>query len=257
MVKCGVGSEGRLESLPHFAEVRIMLDGLFRRRRLPHWDAEDATFFVTACLAGSIPARGLIRLEKFREQLERRPRPNGLSVDEWETRKQKLVFAQFDDLIDCESAVRHLANPAAASEVESSLRHFAGERYDLLAVVVMPSHFHWVFHPRANCVLSWIEEERQSGKPVPRTPRQRIMQSVKGYSAYRCNRLLGLHGEFWQDESYDHVVRDDDELFRIIEYVENNPVKAGLVERREDWQWSSAGERVRLEIPCGEPLPAG
>jgi REP element-mobilizing transposase RayT len=176
-------------------------------------------------------------------------------MQEWETRKQKLVFAQFDNIIDSEPAVRHLANSAAASEVAGSLRYFAGERYDLLAFVVMPSHFHWVFHPRADWVQKCAEESRQARKPAPRSPRERIMQSVKGYSARQCNRLLGLHGEFWQDESYDHVVRDDDELLRIIAYVENNPVKAGLALRSEDWLWSSAQLRVRMGIPCGRPLP--
>ncbi|MEX2142924.1 MAG: hypothetical protein WD894_26945 [Pirellulales bacterium] len=233
-----------------------MLEGLFRRRRLPHWDAEDATYFITTCLAGSIPAQGLMRLQQFRETLELKPRPIGLSLDEWEARKHKLIFARFDGIIDDEPAVRHLANPLAASEVESSLRHFAGERYDLLGFVVMPSHFHWIFHPRANWVQSCIEKSRQDGKPDTRTPRQRIMQSVKGYSAHQCNRLLDLYGEFWQDESYDHVIRNDNELFRIIQYVENNPVKAGLVSRCEDWLWSSARVRVRLGIPYGQPLPA-
>jgi type I restriction enzyme R subunit len=87
-----------------------------------------------------------------------------------------------------------------------------------------------------------------------RAPRESIMKSLKGYAAYEYNRLLGLQGSFWQDESYDHVVRDDDELIRIIEYVENNPIKAGRVERREDWQWSSARDRARLSIPYGQPL---
>jgi type I restriction enzyme R subunit len=231
------------------------LDGLFRRRHLPHWDVEDGTYFVTTCLAGSIPAQGIVRLKELREELERKPPPSSLSLHEWEIRKHKLIFAQFDNLIDFEPAVRHLGKPAVASEVTDSLRHFAGERYDLLAFVVMPSHFHWVFHPRASWVQSCIEEARQAGKPAPRTPRERIMQSAKGYSARVCNRLLGLSGQFWQDESYDHVVRNDDELFRIIEYVENNPVKAGLVSRREDWQWSSAPVRARFGIPYGEPLP--
>jgi len=234
-----------------------MLDGLFRRRRLPHWDVEDGTYFVTACLAGSIPAQGMLRLQAFRDDLDQRPRPDGLSLQEWEDRKHKLLFAQFDNIIDCEPSVRHLATPAAAAIVERSLRFFAGDRYDLLALVVMPSHFHWVFHPRASWVQSCIDENRRAGKPTPRSPRERIMQSVKGYSANRCNRLLGMHGQFWQDESYDHIVRDDEELFRIIDYIEDNPVKAGLVTRREDWLWSSAAYRVRLGIPCGEPLPAG
>jgi putative transposase len=231
-----------------------MLDGLFRRRRLPHWDVEEGMYFVTSCLSGSIPAQGLKHLYDYREQLERRSRPDGVSIADWESHKHKLLFAQCDALIDVAPAVRHLVNPAAATEVENSLRHFAGERYDLLAFVVMPSHFHWVFYPRANWIEQCVREVRQAGKPAPRTPRERIMKSVKGYSARQCNRLLGLRGQFWQDESYDHVARDDEELYRIIDYVENNPVKAGLVKRPEDWRWSSARDRARLRIPYGAPL---
>jgi len=50
--------------------------------------------------------------------------------------------------------------------------------------------------------------------------------------------VLNRSGTFWQHESYDHVVRGDKELIRIAEYVLNNPVKAGLCERWEDWKWN-------------------
>jgi len=69
---------------------------------------------------------------------------------------------------------------------------------------------------------------------------------LKGYTAREANRILGRTGQhFWQEESFDHWSRDEDEFFRIIAYIENNPVKAGLVTRPEDWQWSSAAERKR------------
>lgn len=233
-----------------------MIDGVFRRRRLPHWDVDDATYFVTTCLAGSIPAQGRIRLNELRQKLEIRPRPDGMTTMQWDDHKHKLVFAQFDNLLDMEPAVRHLENSEAASEVENCVRHFAGDRYDLLAYVVMPSHFHMLFHPRSSWIELLVEKEKNTGKPSRRTPRQQIMKSVKGYSAFRCNRLLGLSRTFWQDESYDHVVRDEDELFRIIDYIESNPVKASLVRWNQDWLWSSADDRIRLRVPFGLPLPA-
>jgi REP element-mobilizing transposase RayT len=65
-----------------------------------------------------------------------------------------------------------------------------------------------------------------------------IMKSLKGYTAHEANRLLGRKGEFWEAESYDHFVRDDTELARIINYVLNNPVKAGLVKDWRDWKWN-------------------
>ena len=65
-----------------------------------------------------------------------------------------------------------------------------------------------------------------------------IMQSLKGYTARKANQILGRSGAFWQHESYDHCVRNPNELKRIITYVLNNPVKIGLVDEWKKWQWS-------------------
>jgi putative transposase len=65
-----------------------------------------------------------------------------------------------------------------------------------------------------------------------------IMHSLKLYTAREANLVLGRTGSFWQHENYDHVVRDEAELRRIILYVVHNPVKAGLVEHWEDWKWT-------------------
>ncbi len=222
-----------------------MLNGLLRRRRLPHWDVEDGTYFVTTCLDGSIPAQGLVELYRYREELDAKLKPDDLTADEWELRKQKLVFARFDQWIDLKPAKRQLQVPEAANIVRDALYHFADERYDLIAFVVMPSHFHWVFHPKT----SWVRTLAEMHK---RTPRERIVQAINGFTARRCNQLLGTAGTFWQDESYDHVVRNVEELLRIVEYVENNPVKANLVAAAIDWRWSSAADRATRSIIRGE-----
>src|SRR5438128_303744 len=76
---------------------------------------------------------------------------------------------------------------------------------------------------------------------LPRVSPSRFLQTLKGYTAREANRLLGRTGQpFWQAESYDHAVRDDRESDRIKGYIENNPVKAGLVANAEDYLWSSA-----------------
>jgi REP element-mobilizing transposase RayT len=72
----------------------------------------------------------------------------------------------------------------------------------------------------------------------------KITQGIKGFTAHEINRLRGTSGTFWQDESYDHWVRDEEELPRIIAYIENNPVKAGLSANPQDWLWSSARRRM-------------
>ncbi len=68
-----------------------------------------------------------------------------------------------------------------------------------------------------------------------------VTQGIKGWTAWKINALQKQRGRvFWQDESYDHWARDEDEMFRIIDYIENNPVTAGLCDSPELWPWSSA-----------------
>ncbi len=219
-----------------------------RRRRLPHIDIDGATYFVTSCLADSIPAQGLLDLDEYERALEAK-RPENVSDHEWRTRCWKLVFARADAWLDNQPAVRYLADQGLAEKVVESMYHFAGIRYDLLAFVVMPSHFHWVFKP----IEAWTHQ-LPAGLDDP-TPRQVIMHSLKRFTARQCNELLGRAGTFWQDESYDHCVRDDDELLRIIEYVEMNPVKARLAMEPELWAFSSAQDRKNCGVAAGLLLP--
>ena len=69
-----------------------------------------------------------------------------------------------------------------------------------------------------------------------------------------CNRIRGESRAYWQTETFDHWARDEAEMYRIIEYIENNPVKAGLVERPEDWYWSSARIRANAPVNSGDAI---
>ena len=199
-------------------------------------------------ISSRVPANGLLDMATYARELEARPQPAGTTAAERKDRRTKLNFARTDHWLDTASAVRHFDSAELARTVAESMLRFAGERYDLLAFAVMPSHFHWVFRP----LSGWVESLGPSIGIRP--PRERIMHSLKSYTAGRCNRLLGLRGHFWQDESYDRCVRDEGELERIIEYVESNPVKAGLVARPAEWEFSSSALRSRGAIPLGEPL---
>jgi type I restriction enzyme R subunit len=223
----------------------------FTRRRLPHWDVPEAAYFLTTCLDASIPAQGLLDVKCYRDQLEKQPRPRDVTVSEWRRTIGKLVFGRVDAWLDHKPAARHLADPRLANEVVNAIYWFAGKRYDLLSFVVMPSHVHWVFQPLPSWVTTLPKDEPGSRK---RSPRQRIQHSVNRQSALKCNLARGADGPFWQKESYDHWVRDVAELERIMRYVEENPVKAGLVARPEDWLFSSARDRIRFGREFGEPL---
>ncbi len=217
-----------------------------RRRHLPHWNVPDAVYFVTACLEGSVPARGLLDIARYEEQLRCRPRPPGMTEDTWRVRNWKLLFVRQEQWLDHEPANRALEAGQLAQEVVDSMYHFAAERYDLFAYVVMPRHFHWLFQPRPEWVAT-IDA-------VTRTPRDRILYSLKRFTANACNRIRGIQGTFWQQESFDHWVRDSDEMERIIHYIEQNPVKAGLVRTPEDWEFGSARVRRLARMELGVPL---
>lgn len=242
--------QGEIQMSKDMAET-----GIFRRRHLPHWDVEGHPVFITACLDGSISAAGLTNVRNYRDELERRQKPESLSIVEWEHQKHKLLFALVDDLLDHQSPVQHLADERQAEIVQNAFRHFAGIRYQLLAFVVMPSHHHWLFLPDEKWFLEAIQSSLRADGQC-RTAREIISHSIQSYTATMCNRVRGQPGSYWQAETFDHWARDDEEILRIIRYIEQNPVKAGLVAKPEEWLWSSAKLRARNGTRPGEPIPA-
>ena len=99
---------------------------LFRRRHLPHWDVPRATYFVTGCLAGSIPAQGLLDIERYQKELAGRSRPLEKSEEDWSLDQWKLVFARADHWLDQKPAKRHLADPKIAQIVVDSMYFLRG-----------------------------------------------------------------------------------------------------------------------------------
>ena len=78
------------------------------------------------------------------------------------------------------------------------------------------------------------------------------MHSLKSYTAHKANKILGRQGPFWQHESYDHWVRDEAELERIVAYIIANPVTVKLVAQPYDWYFGSAHDRYLSDgDPCG------
>ncbi|MFM8735678.1 MAG: transposase [Pirellulales bacterium] len=205
------------------------MNGLFRRRNLPHLDVPGGTYFVTFCLAGSVPASGVPAIAEFWRRRALSP-PPGESPARWRAMCATAAFTATDRVLDCSPAVRWLEDRRLAALVQESLLHRHGTSYELLAYVVMPSHCHAVFTPLA---------DESGGRPA----REAILHSLKRHTASRCNRLLERRGEFWQRESFDRVVRGPLAIDRVVGYVERNPVKAGLCTHPAEWEFSSA--RIR------------
>jgi REP element-mobilizing transposase RayT len=134
------------------------------------------------------------------------------------------------------SGPRHLQRPEIATLIRDSILHGARCDYDLHAWVIMPNHVHLLI--------------------TPRTEAAPFLRRLKGYSARQANLMLERTGEpFWQDESYDHLVRSGEEYRRILRYIVNNPVRAGLVQNIEEFPWSSAsGSGDPLQVWTPAPL---
>ena len=124
----------------------------------------------------------------------------------------------------------------------NSIKFHAGKKYELYACVVMETHVHVVLQPL----------QAQAETPVPPNNKShselftnevafysigQIMHSIKSYSANRIQRVLHKKGAVWLDENYDRIIRDEKECLEKLNYIANNPVKAGLVEKPEDYQW--------------------
>jgi REP element-mobilizing transposase RayT len=171
-------------------------------RRLPHIYPEGAWLFVTWHLHGSLPKA-------------RYPPPDKLSAGK--------AFVWMDRYLDTTRlGPMFLKRPEVANlVVEALARGVQKELYDLRAFVVMSNHVHVLIRPLQ--------------QPT------RLLQSLKGTTAREANLILVRTGQpFWQRESYDHCARDEPELERIVAYIENNPVKAGLVAKPSAYRWSSA-----------------
>jgi len=133
------------------------------------------------------------------------------------------AFVAMDRLLDTtRGGPRHLQMPQIAAVVRDSILHGARRDYGLHAWVIMPNHVHLLITPLTEAAL--------------------FLRRLKGYSARQANEILGQTGQpFWQDESYDHLVRSGEEYRRVERYIISNPVKGGLVQDIAQFPWSSAG----------------
>lgn len=172
------------------------------RGDLPHIFKPGCSYFKTFCLADAIPQR-----------LARRQRLESLDDPD-------AVAGSFEPHVSQGSCM--LKHRALGSMVEDALLFFQGQRYDLFAWVVMPNHAHAVVAP--------YEEDLVSD----------VLHSWKSYTSHQINKMLRKKGSVWEGESFDHLIRDEQAFSRFIDYVERNPVTAGLCHNPEDWPFSSA-----------------
>jgi putative transposase len=201
-----------------------MSRGIYDRGYLKHWDFPESCQAITFRLADSVP---LEVIKEWRRELA--------ATHDEKSRQQELHrrITRYEDAGDGSSCLR-IAE--CARIVSDCLIAGHPDRYKLIAWCVMPNHVH---------VLCKLAKDAALAEIVGRW---------KGSSAVAINRVLGREGPLWQREYYDRYVRDLDHFHECLAYIRNNPVRANLCERPEDWPFSSAGYGWN---PDGAPASAG
>jgi putative transposase len=203
------------------------------RRHLPHQVPKGFPIFLTWNLKGAFSLHGVERIRNERERLRKEP-SRGETLSERKVRHDKLIFALSDRFLDnAEHGPLDLKDAANAKIVEDEILSGANVRYELLAWCILANHVHVLLLPNLDLEI--------------------VTQKIKGRTAFEINGRQSQRGRvFWQSESYDHWARNEEEVYRIIAYIENNPVVADLCKLPEEWRWSSARHRKDWQI--GKPF---
>jgi hypothetical protein len=190
------------------------------QRRLPHWSQAGTLSFITWRTSDSIPRRVLESWLADRADwlLQHGIEPDSSS---WAAQLRRLaphLLEEFrervanrwdEDLDRCHGACL-LRQPALARVVGESLLHFHRKRYELTDFVVMPNHVH--------VLAAFPDEQAMLGQ----------CESWKRFTATSINRALGRKGRFWQQDSFDHLVRSPEQFAQLRSYIADNPRRAGL-----------------------------
>lgn len=203
---------------PAFQGLRDDIPLTFYERHMPHWRQAGATYFVTFRLSDSLPQSKVNQLARIKLEWERSnpaPRSNA-AMEMW----ARQAFKWTEHWLDQSFGACELVDDSCALELINAMHHFDYERYELDCYVVMPNHAHAILRPLDESV----------------TPLEDILGSWKSFSAKHINSLLNQDGVLWQDESHDRIIRDEEHLWRVIQYIGRNLSKAGR-ERDSNRLW--------------------
>jgi REP element-mobilizing transposase RayT len=177
------------------------------RGYIPHIDPGEATQFITFRLADSMPQTVLTA---WKEDLK-----NGEITDAG-------LRKRIETYLDQTYGERWLSDGRTATLVQNSILYLDSKKYRLIAWVIMPNHVHILIQTLAGYSVS------------------EIMHSLKSYTSHEANKMLIREGHFWFKEYFDRYIRNGEHFRAVVRYIEENPVKARLCERPEDWKFSSA-----------------
>jgi REP element-mobilizing transposase RayT len=163
-------------------------------------------------------------------------------MDKYDKEEDKLSRRiEIENILDSGYGSGILKHPEAAKVVIDNWNYFDKKRYDLCAYVVMPNHVHLLIKTNSKftvgeLVKSW---KRFTAKAIRRLFAERKNADYQSALPDEANKILMQGKPFWQREYWDRFIRDENHYLKSIDYIHNNPVKAGLCKISSEWQWSS------------------
>jgi REP element-mobilizing transposase RayT len=173
---------------------------------LPHWRQKNTIYFATFRLADSLPQKKLDLWTQERTEWNRtHPEPH---TEQTKREYSRLFPERFHKWLDAGYGECILANKEVKLLVENALRHFNGVYFDLYESTVMPNHLLTLVRPYSDYDLS------------------KILHSWKSFTSHEINKMRVKKARIWQKESFDHIVRSQDQLEKICQYIRDNPKRA-------------------------------
>jgi REP element-mobilizing transposase RayT len=189
----------------------------FMRRNLPHWEVENAEYFVTVRCADSLPRDAVLRLAELHQTMAATTpgSPEFAGI-------QRQLFRTLEKYLDAGHGACPLREPLCARIVIDELASLAEWHIEAVHYTIMPNHWHALISPQPECGRSLSE----------------IMKRLKGRSARRIRQQIGGRGPIWQREWFDRWIRDENERDRVIDYIRQNPVRAHLADIWASHPWT-------------------
>jgi putative transposase len=211
----------------------LNLNIIYYKRRLPHAYIQNNPVFITWRLKFTLPRQVLQSLKEQKEVFEKNMDTLGNEYQQL----QKFLFSKkqfnwLDEHLTSDASYPQILKRSDVAEIIINAMHFLDtKKYCLHSFCIMPNHVHVLLTPYSDASES-------------NTSLSEITHSLKRFTAREINKLLGKEGALWNKESYDHYIRNEKEFERILEYIKQNPVKAGLVMNWQDWQYTWVDESL-------------
>ncbi len=214
-------------------------NGTLYKRKLPHLQVKGAILFITWRLAFSLPSHVMETLKVLSNDKEEKSKNLSERYKKYlQANYERKKFSYYDEVIGrMKTNEIDLSKKPLGEIMLNVIKDYNNKMYRLIVCCVMPNHIHLMLIalPDTSGTIYQISE---------------ITKKLKQNSAIQINKAIGRSGGLWMAESYDRIIRSKKELERTVTYILNNPVKAGLVDKSEDWDCVLFDEEAYQQCAC-------